>query len=146
MKIQCMWLSRGLFLGAALVSVATFAEDWPTYRHDNHRSGVTSETVDLKALEEAWRWDSPQAPQPAWDGPAKWDAYSGKDGLRSMRNFDPVFYTIAVGDCVYFGSTCEDAVYCLEAQSGAEKWIFHAEGPVRIAPTWYENHSLFRGG
>ncbi len=39
-----------------------------------------------------WVWKSPQPPQTAWTGPAKWDAYSGNSGLQSMRNFDPCFY------------------------------------------------------
>ena len=39
-------------LGAALLPPAGPArgEDWPTYRHDNRRSGATDETLDARAL------------------------------------------------------------------------------------------------
>ena len=36
--------------------------DWPTYRHDPHRSGATSERLDERRLELAWQWRS-AAPQ-----------------------------------------------------------------------------------
>ena len=60
---------------------------WPTYRHDNRRSGVTDERLTLP-LERTWCYTSPALPQPAWTGPAKWDAFSGNSGLQSLRNFE----------------------------------------------------------
>jgi len=125
-------------LGTAL------AEDWPTYRHDNRRSGVTAESVDAASLKEAWVYRPPHPPQPAWHGPAKWDAYSGKESLRAMRNYDPVFYTIAVGDAVYFGSSAEDTVYALDAATGAVQWARVLDGAIRIAPA-YDNGRLYVG-
>ena len=62
-----------------------WADDWPTFRHDNHRSGKTAERLAAESLGQEWVWRSPQPPQPAWAGPAKWDAYAGLRGLRSMR-------------------------------------------------------------
>ena len=50
----------------------SYAEDWPTYRHDNARSGHTSQTLAIDRLHEQWVWRSPQPPQTAWAGPAKW--------------------------------------------------------------------------
>ena len=67
------------------------AADWPTYRHDNRRSCVTPERLDAGRLAPAWTFRSAQPPRPAWAGPAKWDAYAGIRGLRSMREYDPVF-------------------------------------------------------
>ena len=90
-----------LLLGA---SSSLLGEDWPTYRHDNHRSGATAEKIDAAKLELKWVHKAALAPRPAWAGPAKWDAYAGIRGLRSMRNYDPVFHVIVVDGSVYYGS------------------------------------------
>lgn len=63
------------FLGV-LSGIAAQAADWTTYQHDVRRSGVTAEKIDGKALQMAWHWHSPSPPQPAWAGPAKWDAWA----------------------------------------------------------------------
>lgn len=124
-------------LAMAVVVGITHAADWPTYMHDNQRSGVSPEALRLP-LRQAWSYRSPSPPVPAWTGPAKWDAYAGLKGLRSMRDFDPAFFVTAAGDQVYFGSSLDDAVHCLEARTGEERWVFITEGPVRVAPTWHE--------
>ena len=119
------------------------AEDWPTFRNDNHRSGKTAQRLDAETLVQQWVWQSPQPPQTAWAGPAKWDAFAGIRGLRSMRNYDPVFHPIAVGDSVYFGSSADDSVYCLDAKTGRPRWVFTTDGPVRIAPAWVDGRLYF---
>ncbi len=132
-------------LAATLVWCSTaVADDWPTYRHDNRRSGVTSERLDVKKLSESWTYTSPYAPQPAWYGPAKWDAFAGIRGLRSMRNYDVVFHVAVAGESLYFGSSATDAVYCLDAATGNQKWSHTVDGPVRIAPT-YAGGKLYFG-
>ena len=108
--------------------------DWPAYQHDNRRSGKTDEQLPAEQLAEHWVWTSPQPPQPAWAGPAKYDAYSNVRPLRSMRNYDPAFHVIAASGCIFFGSSVDDSVHCLDAASGREKWRFTTDGPVRIAP------------
>lgn len=90
---------------------------WPTYRHDNRRSGVTPESLAFPLVRQ-WVWKSPQPPQTAWSGPAKWDAYSGNSGLQSMRNFDPCFYVTSDGERVLFGSSADDAVHAIDAATG----------------------------
>ncbi len=42
---------------------------------------------------------------------------------------------VAAGGYVYYGSSAEDAVYCLNGETGAQVWRFFTEGPVRLAPT-----------
>ena len=119
------------------------ADDWPTFRHDNRRSGVTSEELDAKSLETRWVFRSLHPPSPAWAGPARWDAYAEVNGLRSMRNYDPVFHAIAARGSVWFGSSAEDCVVCLDAASGREKWVFFTDGPVRIAPSFHDGRIYF---
>jgi len=114
-----------------------FSDDWPTYRHDNRRSGVTKEQISLP-LKQTWMYCSAGLPQTAWPGPAKWDSFANIKGLKSMRDFDPVFYITAVDDSVYFGSSADDCAYCLDAKTGEEKWVFFTDAPVRFPPTWHK--------
>ncbi|MEM7384585.1 MAG: PQQ-binding-like beta-propeller repeat protein, partial [Verrucomicrobiota bacterium] len=128
-----------LFLPFAFTSLLQ-AGDWPTYRHDNRRSGVTSEELTLP-LTRSWVYQSPIPPRTAWTGPAKWDAYSGNDGLQSLRNFDPAFFVTCVGDQVCFGSSVDNAVHCLSAETGKPIWTAFTGAPVRLPPTLHDGRA-----
>ncbi|MFP6873978.1 MAG: PQQ-binding-like beta-propeller repeat protein [Verrucomicrobiales bacterium] len=133
---------RILILEALLVAGCALAEDWPTYRHDNRRSGVTQEKAILP-LYQSWVRRSSVAPMMAWSGPAKWDAFSGNKDLQSMRNFDPAFFVTAAQGAVYFSSSVDDAVHCLNAGSGEERWVSFAGGAVRLPPTIEQGRAYF---
>lgn len=136
---------RGLVLSLFLVAAAAeraAGADWPTYRADNRRSGITAESLALPLVVE-WDYNSTTPPQTAWPGPAKWDSYANITRLESMRNFDPAFFVTVVGDAVYFGSSVDDAVHCLQAKTGQEQWVFHANGPVRLPPSWHKGKVYF---
>lgn len=139
---RCTTALAALF-SATLLAATLNAGDWPTYQHDNRRSAVTDESLPVEHLVPYWVYRSPQPPQPAWPGPAKWDAYAGLRGLRSMRNYDPVFHVIAAGGAVYFGSSADDSVYCLDGDTGEPRWIVTTGGPVRIAPTYSDGRVYF---
>ena len=108
--------------------------DWPTYRHDAGRTGVITETLVVEDLGVAWCYQSAQPPLTAWTAPAKWDAYANIRGLRAMRDYDRVFHPVAVGDLLFFSSSVDDSVHCLDAPSGTERWVFTTDAPVRVAP------------
>ncbi|MDP6544307.1 MAG: PQQ-binding-like beta-propeller repeat protein [Phycisphaerae bacterium] len=130
-----MTIQRALTTVAILLAATAVAhgDDWPTYRHDNRRSGATVETLRLP-LKQTWRYDSPSAPVPAWAGPAKWDAYAGMKNPKHMRDFDSVFHVTVAGGRVFFGSSADDAAHCLDAATGKPKWTSHTDGPVRLPP------------
>ncbi|MEN6427945.1 MAG: PQQ-binding-like beta-propeller repeat protein [Phycisphaerales bacterium] len=125
-----------------IASPAARAEDWPTYQHDNRRSGVTSEQLQLP-LQKAWEYVASDSPRTAWSGPAKWDSYAGLVNLKSMRDFDPVFYVTVAEASVFFGSSVDNAVHGLDAASGREKWVVFANGPVRLPPSVYDGKLYF---
>ena len=135
--------SMVVLAGLTTLFASAQADDWPTYQQNHRRTGYSSEAVDVSRLKPMWVWRSPAAPQPAWAGPAKWDAYAGRRNLPSMRNYDPVFHVVAVGDRVWFGSTADDSVRCLDADTGETIWTFTADGPVRNAPTWHGGRIYF---
>jgi len=115
-----------------------FAEDWITYQHDYLRSGITSEKLSTK-LNEQWRYISRHAPRPSWQEPAKQDFWHNIYDIRKKVKYDEAYHIIAVGNAVYFSSSADDKIYCLEASTGNEIWSFFTEAPVRLAPSFWEN-------
>ena len=129
-------------LAAVFVSRCAFGDNWPTYMHDNRRSGVTTETVELADLNPGWVYSSPAVPNMAWDGGHPWDSWAQNLQV-PMRNFDTAFFVVVVDDNVYFGSSVTDSVHCLDAGTGQQKWFFHTNGPVRYPPTHYDSKLYF---
>ena len=113
------------------------AGDWPTYRGDSRRSGVSSEPVGLP-LAQQWVHKPAHPPQPAWpEMPARLDVYRGVQ-LGPTVVFDRAFHSVVEGDSLYYGSSADDTAYCLDASTGRTRWSFTTEGPVRLAPTLVE--------
>jgi len=125
-------VGRLVVSGLLLLAVAR-ADDWSTFRHDERRSGVTQEKL-ATPLVQAWVRKSGAPPMTAWSGPAKWDAYAGNAGLQSMRNFDPAFFVTVADGALYFGSSVDHGVHCLDAATGEERWVALVGGAVRLPP------------
>lgn len=134
------WVIHITFIAAVIVCNMASAEDWQTYQHDNRRSGVTSERLS-STLYEQWRYSSRHEPQPAWPLPAKQDFWHNMYELRTKIKYDRTFHVVAVGDAVYFSSSADDKIYCLDASTGEERWAFFTEAPVRLAPTVWDEKS-----
>lgn len=129
-----------VFLSGAREASGT---DWPTFRHDARRSGVTAEVVPATRLTLAWQHEASRPPQPAWDGPARWDAYVKRRILSNMRDYGAAYHVIVVGDAVYYASSTDDAVHRLDAATGERVWSFTTGGPVRVVPTWSQGRLYF---
>jgi len=146
-RIPCRSLRLVILIVFCIFGIAD-GEDWPTYMHDNSRSGVTAENLRTDELDEDWVYESPVPPQVAWDGGAPWDSYRSSGtticDLTPQRDFDFVFAVTVVGDMLYFGSSVTDSVHCLDAQTGRQKWFYTTEGPVRYPPS-YEDGKLYFG-
>ncbi len=88
--------------------------DWPTYRHDNARSGVTAAAIpgQLKTVWKATLPGQPTAPVIA-------------HGLllAAVRNMH--------------------TVYALDSGNGERRWQFTADGPIDSPPTVYNGLALF---
>ncbi len=128
---------RGYLLLAMLWLAGTVparADDWPTFNHDAARTAVSEESLS-PVLKESWVFRSHYPPRPAWDEPATWDGYNKVFRLKNRQTFDKAFHVASVGDAVYFATSSDDKVYCLNAADGSLRWQFYTEGPVRLAPT-----------
>jgi len=123
---------RALSVVLVVICVAAHGADWPTYRHDIARSGVTAERL-APPLSLRWVFKARHAPEPAWE-PPKPAPIEGYLELPRVR-FDDAFHVAVVGDSAYFGSSADNKVYCLDASTGRIRWEAFTGGPVRLAPT-----------
>lgn len=122
----------GVFILLALLLHIAYAEDWPTYMHDVARSGISSERMTLP-LSEGWVFMTKHPPQPAWSPPHPGLVENVFEPNR--LDFDYVFQVVSVGDKLYFGSSADNKIYCLDVREGKVIWSFFTGGPVRLAPT-----------
>ena len=121
---------------ALLIYVAicgpVFGSDWPTFRHDNWRSGMTDEEFPTN-LRQSWRQRSIHPPRHAWPRNFRESPYSG-DKIRTVLNFDHAFQPVSARGLVLWDSSADHKVYCVDAESGRRHWDFFTEGPIRFAP------------
>ncbi|MCK5209112.1 MAG: PQQ-like beta-propeller repeat protein, partial [Cyclobacteriaceae bacterium] len=123
-----------IFLIALIFSLTptiTFAEDWPTWRHDAGRTASSVEELpDNLYLQ--WTKHYTEREQ-VWDDPLNND----------LMQFDKIFEPIAVGNTLYIGFNDQDKVVALDSESGKELWAYYADGPVRLPITYYNNKIYF---
>lgn len=107
--------------------------EWSTYRGDAYRSAYTADSLpdDLKL---AWSYHA-SSPSVAWSPPAKRSLWQQLDKIAPRVNDDQVYHPVTNEDSVFFGSSSDDQVRCLDLHTGLLKWSFIAGGPIRFAPT-----------
>ena len=131
-----------LFLAFSSLPHSVVAKSWPTYLHDSGRSGVTTETLPVP-LAPAWVYQSLHPLRPSWSESARHDWYHNRRGLREHVIFDRALHVVSDGKRVYFGSTVDDTLRCLDATSGKELWRFSAAGPLRCPPVLHGDRLFF---
>ncbi|HUU11904.1 MAG TPA: PQQ-binding-like beta-propeller repeat protein [Phycisphaerae bacterium] len=114
------------------VVVPAAADDWPTYRHDAARSGISADALSTP-MSEAWVFTPTHPPSPAWTDPQPKPVEEVLE-LPRLR-FDDAFHVAAAGGMIFFGSSADNTVYALDAATGQVRWTFTTDGPVRMAPT-----------
>jgi outer membrane protein assembly factor BamB len=129
-----------VLLGACLLQGSLSAGEWPTYRGDVSRSGATDDEVRFP-LQQVWTSRAPAVPRLAWSSA---EGRVIEDKLMGHRiRFDDAFRTVVSEGRVYFGSTVDHQVHCLDLESGETLWTFVTGGPVRLAPTVDGDRVLF---
>ncbi|MFC1734547.1 PQQ-binding-like beta-propeller repeat protein [Candidatus Hydrogenedentota bacterium] len=132
--MPCRYSKSVIMLLVAVVALcqvptAVSAKDWPQYRADAARSGYTSETLSTD-LSLKWTYRPTHPPSPAW---------SGRD---TRMPFDQAYHTVIASETVLFGSSSDCKVYALDPKTGAEKWSFFTDGPVRFAPAVWRDRAF----
>lgn len=120
------------FLAAVSCTQIAFADAWPTYLGSIRRDGYSNEQLGTH-LKLQWSYQSPAKPRKAWEGPRA-EPIEGKE-MRHRVDFDDALQVVMQDGRVYFGSSVDHYVYCVDAASGEPIWKFYTEGPVRLAPT-----------
>src|SRR5215207_345660 len=110
---------RFAVLVCLLLPAAAPAADWPMYRHDARRSAASPQTL-ADRLHLQWVRELPPL-TPAWPD-------------QNMMQLDAAYEPVVLGQTLFVPSSRTDSVTAYDTRSGAEKWRFHAEGPVRFAP------------
>ena len=96
------------------------------WRHDANRTGATDQEL-AGQLHLQWVRHYPQL-EPAWLSPIN------QHRMRYDRCYEPV----VMGKTMFIGSSRNDSVRALATDTGAEKWVFYADGPVRFAPVAWQ--------
>ena len=122
------------FLILFVVCDVGIARDWPTYRSEITRSGITSETVGPRLFLQ-WEYIPIHQPKPAWPMPS--------EELPRMHN-DNAYHVVVADNNVYFGCSVTNKIYSIDANKGKISWEFFTNGPVRFAPTVYKG-SVYAG-
>jgi outer membrane protein assembly factor BamB len=106
---------------------ASTAEDWPMWRHNSGRTGISTGSLpDSTSL--AWARDLP-AIEPAFHN--------------ERLQFDAGYEPVVAGGKVLIASSKNDSVTAYDSDSGRESWTFRTNGPVRLAPAVWENSVCF---
>ncbi|MDV6031948.1 MAG: PQQ-binding-like beta-propeller repeat protein [Phycisphaera sp. RhM] len=114
------------FLWPPVFLTAT-ADDWPMYRHDAGRQGVTHDSL-AKELRLAWSRELPPL-TPAFNN----------QRLQFDAGYEPV---IARGRLL-LASSRTDSVKAYDSNTGKLLWTFYTDGPVRLAPAIWQDLACF---
>lgn len=110
------------------LSVASVsAEDWPMYRHDAERRGVTPASM-------------PKNPQLAWsiELPLLKPAFHN-----SRLQFDAGYEPVVAGQHLLVASSRTDSVTAYDTRTGEQLWRYYTDGPVRFAPAVWQDQVCF---
>ena len=141
---NCGALSAHSLPSAVLLAVALLmtafaivqAADWPTFGGDAARTHRAAEPPKLP-LRRGWVHRPRHAPAPARYGTQV------RPGFLPPVSYDHAYAFAVAGGRLFYASSTEGAVVCLDADSGDERWRFYANGAVRLAPTVSEGRVYF---
>ena len=92
------------------------------WRYDANHSAASPQELP-EQLYAQWIREYP-ALDPVWDDPLNLD----------LMQYDKVYEPVVYGETLFIASNAYDRIVALNANTGAEKWTFHADGPIRFSP------------
>jgi len=119
-------------------SAAINAADWPTHHGDAARTGGSDEALKFP-LAPAWSHRANHPPSPSFR------FKHIKAGFIPVITHDFADQVIAAGGRIYYASSSEEGVVCLDQKTGKRLWTFTCDAAVRLAPTWAAGPSTGSG-
>ena len=141
-SLTCRVLRSTTLVTLAALAACAAADDWPTFRHDNARSGCTADAV-APPLHLRWAFRQAYPPQRVWSGPRD-EAVEG-NWEKDRVAFDAANQVAVVGDSVFMASSGDSKLYCLDAQTGAVRWALHRRRPGAPGPGGGRRPRVLRG-
>ena len=112
----CTIVCRGALVRAA---------DWPTWRYDAARSAASPDEI---APHPVLLWSRKLPPvRQAW--PREYE---------QRINFDASYEPVVMDKLLFLGSPNDGSITAYDTETGAERWKFYTEGPVRCAPACWK--------
>ena len=106
---------------------ASGGTDWPQWRADEHRTAAVAWSLPT-SLYQQWRHDYPPT------APARVSYAYGYPLSAVAAKMERCLWSVVEGKTLYVALGISDCVAALDTDTGAEKWRFYANGPVRGAP------------
>ncbi len=126
----CLLILIGFVLVPAIFFPAVvYGYDWPMWRYNSQRGASSPEQLPAM-LNLQWVREL-AAPKPAWP--------ASQDRLQFDASYEPV----VAGKSIFIGSMVSDSITAYDTETGAEKWRFYCDGPVRFAPVAYKDKLYF---
>jgi outer membrane protein assembly factor BamB len=98
--------------------------DWPAWRGNAAHTGFTPRALP-ESLALQWSREMPSL-EPGWPD-------------QPRMQMDAIYEPVVAGRTMVVSSSRNDGVTAYDTRSGAEKWTFFADGPVRSVPALWEN-------
>ncbi len=130
----------GLLVFMIGIGSTALSADWTSYLNGPDRAGFSNSPL-TSDLHLAWVYRTPAKPELAWSGPR--EAPIEGHAMRHRVDFDSSLQITSQAGRLYFGSTVDNNVYCLDARTGEPIWSFNTDGPIRLAPSLAENKVYF---
>ncbi|MHC4628371.1 MAG: PQQ-binding-like beta-propeller repeat protein, partial [Planctomycetota bacterium] len=119
-RLLCLLITAGWWFLPAVAE----GHDWPMWRYDAGRRAASPEQLPAQMHLQWVRELAP--PKPAWP-PSQY-----------KLQFDASYEPVVAGKSIFVGSMVSDSVTAYDTETGAEKWRFYTDGPVRFAPVVYK--------
>ncbi len=130
---------QGLLFVTGLLAGGLYAADWPEFGGNAERTATTEEMLGFP-LTNVWMFDTGHVPSPAYrEGVSE----AVTSLIMETIKFDYAYVPVIADGRLFFGSSTEDSVTCLNADTGETNWVFRTEGAVRVAPSVVSNRVYF---
>ncbi len=125
-----------------ILSGADALSAWTEFMGGSERTGSCKDGpgADPRLL---WVYSSPRAPEPSFYRELRDETLGPQKFVSQAMSFDFAFSPVVSGGRVYFGSSSQDCLVCLDAVTGRELWTFFTDGALRLAPSINGSDILF---